>query len=103
MLRSPRTKKQLLTAIRRGKAAVEHVATTAMFRVSVPGDGDPNSGVWIVLAPSHDYIVDDYRSVYARVGKRNLRLSRAEADAMRLFVARTMRGRGYPPRSSPAR
>lgn len=94
---SPRTKKQLLAAIRTGPTAIEQIATTATFRVSVPGNDDPSSGVWIVLAPALDYMVDDYRAVYARAGKRNVRLTRKEADAMRLLIARTMRRRAKRP------
>lgn len=97
MLGSPRNKRQLLAAIRTGPTAIELIAATATFRVSVPGDGDPSSGVWIVLAPALDYMVDDYRAVYARVGKRNVRLTRKQADAIRLLIARTMRRRARRP------
>jgi hypothetical protein len=78
-----RTKKALLSIIGNAPTAVQQIVSTTLFRVSVPGDDDPNSGVWVTLLPSLGYMVDDYRAVYARVGGRNVRLSMAETDAVR--------------------
>jgi hypothetical protein len=88
-----RTKKALLARIGRGPTAVQLIANTSLFRVSIPEDPDPNSGVWIALVPDVDYMVDAYAMVYARIGGENLSLTRAETDAVARFVARTMRMR----------
>jgi hypothetical protein len=96
MLRSIRTKAELLEHIARGPAAVQAVYATTMFRVAVPADADPNSGIWISLSPDNRYVVEDYDSVFARVGGRELRLTQSEANEIARFIARTMRLRARP-------
>jgi hypothetical protein len=88
-----RTKKALLARIGRGPTAVQLIANTSLFRVSVPEDSDPNGGVWIALVPALHYMIDDYMKVYVRVAGRELRLTRTEADAVALYVRRIMQSR----------
>lgn len=96
MLRSIRTKAELLEHIARGPAAVHVVHATTMFHVSVPGDDDPNTGIWISLSADNRYAVEDYDSVLARIGGRELRLTQREANEIARFIARTMRSRAQP-------
>jgi hypothetical protein len=96
MPRTIRTKAELLEHIARGPAAVHMVHATTIFRVSVPADEDPNSGIWISLSPENGYIVEDYATSFARVGRRELRLTRREANEIARLIARTMRLRARP-------
>lgn len=96
MLQSIRTKAELIEHIARGPAAVHAVYASTVFRVSVPADDDPNGGVWISLSPDHGYIVEDYAAAFARVGRRELRLTQREANEIARFIARTMRRRAWP-------
>ena len=92
----PRTKAALLARIRRGPASVEVVLTATTYRVDIHGDPDPNGGVWISLGPEGKYIVADYAAVHARVGGREIRLTRAETDEIASLVAAAMRSRARP-------
>jgi hypothetical protein len=96
MLRSIRTKAELLEHIARGPAAVQAVYATTMFRVSVPADNDPNGGVWISLSADGRYIVEDYARVVAWVGGREVRLTQRESNEIVRLIARTMRLRARP-------
>lgn len=92
-----RSKKALLARIGNGPTAVQLIANTSHFRVSVPEDRDPNGGVWISLVTDAYYMVDDYDTVYARVAGKHFRLTRAESDMVARYVARKMRGRAPKP------
>jgi len=87
-----RTKRELLKRIAAGEASVRVIYTVAMYQVGMTADPDPNGGVWIALSEK-DFIVNDYADVYARVDNRNVRLSQAEADAVRLYITDAMRSR----------
>ena len=92
-----RTKKQLLAAIKKGPSSVELIYATTLYRVAVPDDSDPESGIWIRLGPDDRYIVEDYADVRARIDGRDLRLTHAEIDSIVALIARTMRMRQQRP------
>jgi hypothetical protein len=92
----PRTKAALLARVRRGPASVEVVFTATTYRVDIPGDPDPNGGIWISLGPDGRYTVADYAAVHARVGGREIRLTQAETNEIAALVAGAMRSRARP-------
>ena len=91
-----RTKKQLLAAIRKGPASVELIYATTLYRVALPDDTDPESGVWIRLGPDDQFIVEDYADVRARIDGRDFRLTHAETNAIIALVVKTMKMRQRP-------
>jgi len=90
-----RTKRDLLRQIHEGSATVELLYSTTTYRVALPDDADPNSGVWIDLE-DRTFVVRDYAEVRACVDGRDLRLTHAEANAIAALVSRTMRQRSRP-------
>ncbi|HKO57747.1 MAG TPA: hypothetical protein VJ276_17905 [Thermoanaerobaculia bacterium] len=90
------TKAALIERIGRGPAAVQAIYTVTRYRVSVPGDDDPNGGVWISLSPDHRYIIEDYATAHAWVAGREVRLTQREANEIARLIARTMRLRARP-------
>jgi len=97
-----RTKKQLLAAIAKGPASVELIYATTLYRVAVPEDNDPASGIWIRLGPDDRFIVEDYAEVRAHIDGRDLRLTHAEIDSIVALIAKTMRMRQQRPSNSRA-
>ena len=75
------TKAELLALIERGPTGVAAIPGTNKYRVGVPEDADASRGIWISLSPAPEYAIEDYETAIARVGKRDVRLTKAEAKA----------------------
>src|ERR1044071_7960744 len=88
-----RTKRDLLERIAQGNASFEVVFTMMKVHVAAAGDPDPNGGVWLTTTRKPPYFVDDYATVFARVGGREVRLTRTETDAVVRFIAATVQRR----------
>jgi hypothetical protein len=93
MRRTDHTKKEFLDRIWHGTASVHAVSTMTKYRVAVPGDPDPNGGVWISLSEDYEFVFEGLGSAYARVDGREVLLTRAEATRMARFIATCMRRR----------
>lgn len=93
-MKCPTTKAELLAWIDRGPTAVQLDPSTKLYRVSVPED--PSGGVWLSLSSDGRFELDKFTPVFARVGGRDVRLTRAEASEIRGVVAAAMRLRTKP-------
>jgi hypothetical protein len=93
------TKAELLALIERGPAGVAAIFGTNLHRVSIPEETDPDGGIWISLSPAPKYEIEDYGSALARIGGREVRLTKAEAREIRNVIVAAMRRR-VPPRHS---
>jgi len=91
-----RTKRHLLTEIKKGAVSVAAMYGTSIFRVGLPENPDEN-GVWLPLRPvSQGFAVDDYTAVRAKVAGRTIRLTRQQIDSIAALVAATMKMRQQP-------
>jgi hypothetical protein len=97
------TKAELLALIERGPTGVAAIPGTNKYRVGVPEDADASRGVWISLSPAPKYAIEDYETAIARVGKRDIRLTKAEAKEIRDVIVAAMRLRAIPWRIDSAR
>jgi hypothetical protein len=92
----PRSKKELLRQVLQGPASIVSIYSATTVRLAVPADPDPKSGIWISFSESSDFILGGVADVFARVGERKVRLTRAEAHRVARFVAKTIHVRARP-------
>jgi len=91
-----RTKKDLLRQLSRGLAYVHAVSTATKFHVAVPGDPDPDGGIWIYISMDRGFRAETVLAAHARLAGRSMRLTRAEAAQVARYIARAIGRREAP-------
>ena len=98
------TKREFIARIGLDPIVIEPVCTMTCYRIALHGDPDPNSGVWIALAPvAGTLLVEDFRQVHAVVGGRTTRLTSRETEAVVSRLRRLVGGGGLPKSKPPMR